>query len=62
MVVTTGTFLQAIMHSGESQTAGGRAGGGWITATSDAERAAARGRWDDGFARAAFGRGGLDAW
>lgn len=28
VVVTTGTFLQAIMHTGESKTAGGRAGDG----------------------------------
>ncbi len=28
VVLTTGTFLQAIMHTGESQTAGGRAGEG----------------------------------
>jgi len=27
-VLTTGTFLQAIMHTGEAQTAGGRAGEG----------------------------------
>ncbi len=28
VVLTTGTFLQALMHTGESQTAGGRAGEG----------------------------------
>ncbi|MDX1961558.1 MAG: tRNA uridine-5-carboxymethylaminomethyl(34) synthesis enzyme MnmG [Pirellulales bacterium] len=28
VILTTGTFLQAIMHTGESQTAGGRAGEG----------------------------------
>jgi len=28
VVITTGTFLQAVMHTGESQTAGGRAGEG----------------------------------
>lgn len=31
-----------------------------VTATTDAELAAALGRWDHWFARAAFGRGGLD--
>ena len=28
VVLTTGTFLQAIMHTGEAKTAGGRAGEG----------------------------------
>ncbi len=28
MILTTGTFLQAIMHTGEATTAGGRAGEG----------------------------------
>ncbi len=28
VILTTGTFLQAVMHTGESQTAGGRAGEG----------------------------------
>lgn len=30
VVLTTGTFLQAIMHTGEAQTPGGRAGAGRI--------------------------------
>jgi len=33
-VVTTGTFLQAIMHTGEAQTSGGRAGEGTTNALS----------------------------
>ena len=35
VVVTTGTFLQAIMHTGEAQTAGGRAGDGTTGTLSD---------------------------
>lgn len=38
VVVTTGTFLQAIMHTGESQTAGGRAGDGTTGTLSDCLR------------------------
>ncbi len=34
VVVTTGTFLQAIMHTGEAKTAGGRAGEGTTTGLS----------------------------
>ncbi len=34
VVLTTGTFLQAIMHTGESQSAGGRAGEGTTNALS----------------------------
>jgi tRNA uridine 5-carboxymethylaminomethyl modification enzyme len=36
VVLTTGTFLQALMHTGESQTAGGRAGEGTTTGISAA--------------------------
>jgi tRNA uridine 5-carboxymethylaminomethyl modification enzyme len=39
VVLTTGTFLQAVMHVGEAQTAGGRAGEG---TTSGVSRALAR--------------------
>lgn len=39
VVVTTGTFLQAIMHTGESKTAGGRAGEGTTGTLSDSLRA-----------------------
>ena len=35
VVLTTGTFLKAIMHTGESQTRGGRAGDGTAEALSD---------------------------
>ena len=35
VVVTTGTFLQAIMHTGEAKTAGGRAGEGTTGTLSD---------------------------
>ncbi len=35
VVVTTGTFLQAVMHTGEAQTAGGRAGEGTTGTLSD---------------------------
>tara|TARA_Y100000588_G_scaffold389712_1_gene493238 strand:- start:1056 stop:2888 length:1833 start_codon:yes stop_codon:yes gene_type:complete len=35
VVVTTGTFLKAIMHTGEAQTAGGRAGEGTTGTLSD---------------------------
>jgi tRNA uridine 5-carboxymethylaminomethyl modification enzyme len=38
VVITTGTFLQAIMHTGESQTAGGRAGDGTTGTLSDCLR------------------------
>lgn len=38
VVITTGTFLQAIMHTGESQTAGGRAGEGTTAGLSGALR------------------------
>ncbi|TWU45424.1 tRNA uridine 5-carboxymethylaminomethyl modification enzyme MnmG [Novipirellula aureliae] len=34
VILTTGTFLKAIMHTGESQTAGGRAGEGTTTGIS----------------------------
>ena len=34
VVLTTGTFLQAIMHTGEAQTAGGRAGEGTTSGVS----------------------------
>lgn len=34
VVITTGTFLQAIMHTGEAKTAGGRAGEGTTTGLS----------------------------
>ncbi len=36
VVITTGTFLQAIMHTGEAKTAGGRAGEGTTTGISAA--------------------------
>lgn len=36
VVLTTGTFLQAIMHTGEAQSAGGRAGEGTTGTLSDA--------------------------
>jgi tRNA uridine 5-carboxymethylaminomethyl modification enzyme len=36
VVLTTGTFLQALMHTGESQTPGGRAGEGTTTGISAA--------------------------
>src|SRR6056297_815934 len=36
VVLTTGTFLKAIMHTGEQQTAGGRAGEGTTTGISGA--------------------------
>ena len=36
VVLTTGTFLQAIMHTGETQTAGGRAGEGTTSGVSQA--------------------------
>ncbi len=35
IVITTGTFLQAIMHTGEAQTPGGRAGDGTTGTLSD---------------------------
>src|SRR5271170_3555148 len=35
VVLTTGTFLKAVMHTGESQTRGGRAGDGAAEALSD---------------------------
>ena len=35
VIVTTGTFLQAIMHTGEAKTAGGRAGEGTTGTLSD---------------------------
>lgn len=35
VVVTTGTFLQAIMHTGEAKTAGGRAGDGTTASLSE---------------------------
>ncbi|MGH7200539.1 MAG: FAD-dependent oxidoreductase, partial [Planctomycetaceae bacterium] len=38
VVVTTGTFLQAIMHTGEAKTAGGRAGEGTTGTLSDGLR------------------------
>lgn len=39
VVVTTGTFLQAIMHTGEAKTPGGRAGDGTTGTMSDSLRA-----------------------
>jgi len=39
VVVTTGTFLQAIMHTGEAKTAGGRAGDGTTSGLSATLRA-----------------------
>lgn len=38
VIVTTGTFLQAIMHTGEAKTAGGRAGDGTTGTMSDSLR------------------------
>jgi tRNA uridine 5-carboxymethylaminomethyl modification enzyme len=38
VIVTTGTFLQAVMHTGEAQTAGGRAGEGTTGTLSDSLR------------------------
>jgi tRNA uridine 5-carboxymethylaminomethyl modification enzyme len=38
VVLTTGTFLKAVMHTGESQTSGGRAGEGTSTGISGALR------------------------
>lgn len=38
VVITTGTFLQAIMHTGEAKTAGGRAGDGTTGTMSDCLR------------------------
>ncbi|MEX0824720.1 MAG: tRNA uridine-5-carboxymethylaminomethyl(34) synthesis enzyme MnmG, partial [Pirellulaceae bacterium] len=38
VVLTTGTFLQAVMHTGEQQTAGGRAGEGTTAGISGALR------------------------
>jgi tRNA uridine 5-carboxymethylaminomethyl modification enzyme len=38
VVVTTGTFLQAVMHTGEAKTAGGRAGEGTTGTLSDCLR------------------------
>lgn len=38
IVITTGTFLQAIMHTGEAKTAGGRAGDGTTGTMSDSLR------------------------
>ena len=35
IVITTGTFLQAIMHTGEAKTAGGRAGDGTTASLSE---------------------------
>ncbi|QDT55953.1 tRNA uridine 5-carboxymethylaminomethyl modification enzyme MnmG [Caulifigura coniformis] len=40
VILTTGTFLQAIMHTGESKTPGGRAGDGTTGTVSDSLRAA----------------------
>jgi len=40
VILTTGTFLQAIMHTGESKTPGGRAGDGTTVTVSDSLRAA----------------------
>ncbi len=39
VIVTTGTFLQALMHTGEAKTAGGRAGEGTTGTLSDSLRA-----------------------
>ncbi len=39
VIVTTGTFLQAIMHTGEAKTPGGRAGDGTTGTLSDSFRA-----------------------
>jgi tRNA uridine 5-carboxymethylaminomethyl modification enzyme len=38
IVITTGTFLQAVMHTGETKTAGGRAGDGTTGTMSDSLR------------------------
>nr|AUN35776.1 tRNA uridine 5-carboxymethylaminomethyl modification enzyme GidA [uncultured bacterium] len=38
VILTTGTFLQALMHTGEAKTAGGRAGEGTTGALSDCLR------------------------
>ncbi|MGD9854484.1 MAG: tRNA uridine-5-carboxymethylaminomethyl(34) synthesis enzyme MnmG, partial [Planctomycetaceae bacterium] len=38
VIVTTGTFLQAVMHTGEAKTAGGRAGEGTTGTLSDCLR------------------------
>jgi tRNA uridine 5-carboxymethylaminomethyl modification enzyme len=38
VIITTGTFLQAIMHTGEAKTAGGRAGDGTTGTMSDSLR------------------------
>ncbi len=38
VIVTTGTFLQAVMHTGEARTAGGRAGEGTTGTLSDSLR------------------------
>lgn len=38
VILTTGTFLQAIMHTGESKTPGGRAGDGTTATMSDSLR------------------------
>ena len=38
VILTTGTFLQAIMHTGETKTPGGRAGEGTTTGISAALR------------------------
>lgn len=38
VIITTGTFLQAIMHTGEAKTAGGRAGEGTTGTLSDSFR------------------------
>jgi len=38
VILTTGTFLQAVMHTGEAQTAGGRAGEGTTGTLSDSLR------------------------
>ena len=39
VILTTGTFLQSIMHTGEAQTAGGRAGEGTTSAISESLKA-----------------------
>src|SRR6056297_3653396 len=38
VIITTGTFLQAIMHTGEAKTQGGRAGEGTTGTMSDSFR------------------------
>src|SRR5690349_8101862 len=40
VVITTGTFLQAVMHTGEAKTPGGRAGEGTTGTLSDSLRSA----------------------